>query len=38
MSSLFNYSSYEKIIQDFRANESNLSEEDLLEVYTISKN
>ena len=34
--SLFNYSRYEPIVQDYKPNEVNLNEEDLLEIYDIS--
>ncbi len=38
MTSLFNYSKYDPIVQDYKANEANLTEEGLLEVYEINCN
>jgi hypothetical protein len=38
ISSLFNYSRYDQLIQDFKPAEANLSEDGLLETYTINKN
>ena len=34
--SLFHYSKYEPIVQNYKPNEANLAEEDLLETYTIT--
>ena len=36
--SLFNYSKYDKIVQNFKPTEVSLNDEDLLEIYTINKN
>lgn len=38
LTSLFNYSKYDPIIQNYKANESNFTEEGLLEVYEINCN
>lgn len=38
ISVLYQYSKVEPIIQNFKVNESNLNEDDLLEIYVISKN
>lgn len=35
LSSLYNYSKYDYIIQEYKPNEANLSEEDLIEIYEI---
>jgi hypothetical protein len=36
ITSLFNYSRYDPIVQNYKANEANLNDEDLLEVYEIN--
>jgi hypothetical protein len=38
LTSLFNYSKYDPIIQNYKANEANFTEEGLLEVYEINCN
>lgn len=38
MGELFNYSTFEVIVQNYKPAEANLNEDDLIEVYTIAKN
>jgi hypothetical protein len=38
ITSLFNYAYHDPILQTFKPNEANLSEEDLLETYTMNRN
>jgi len=38
LDTIFNYSKHDKVTQNFKANDANLSEDELLEIYEINKN